>query len=173
MISFDIAQNIQLRVVSCQQLSVASNSRSMQLMVALTKNEEFSSRLNLLLDRAKAPPKNQGRARWFHDFIKKQLKINVSYEASRKWLSGESIPYTKRIGLIARGLNTTTEYLIGEQQDGAANTEHADGVNEERGRYSDKDVEMLEKINQLSEADRSRLNGIIDVLNPKHDKKTG
>lgn len=85
-------------------------------MVAQTKSEQFANRLNHLLDTMNAPAKNLGRARWFHDFIKKELKIDVTYEAARKWLSGESIPYIKRIGVIAKGLNSSVEYLIGEVQ---------------------------------------------------------
>jgi len=167
-----MGDNIQPRVVSSQQLSVVLISRNIQLMVALTKNEEFSNKLNLLLDLANCPPKNQGRARWFHDFVKKQLKIDVSYEAARKWLSGESIPYTKRIGKIAKGLNCTTEYLIGESEHTTSNNEKTHGVQEERAQYSMNDIDLLNKIKELSPTDQARLEGIINVLNPALDKKT-
>jgi len=145
----------------------------MQLMVAPTKSEEFASRLNLLLDAMNVPPINVGRARWFHDYVKNTLKIDVTYEASRKWLSGNAIPYTKRIGVIAKGLNSTTEYLIGESQNVNFNHVRKQGVKEERAHYSHEDVELLNKVHQLSSADRARLSGIISALNPKLGKKTG
>lgn len=143
----------------------------MQLMVALSKNEQFSKKLNKLLNAMDAPPMNGGRARWFNDYVKQTLKINVSYEATRKWLSGESMPYTKRIGSIAKGLNSTTEYLIGEQTENTNFENQSTGVNEERASYSMDDVNILNKINQLSKADRARLSGIIDALNTNMDKK--
>lgn len=145
-------------------------------MVALSKNEEFSARLNKLLDQAGCPPKNLGRARWFHNFVKKELKMDVSYEAARKWLSGDSIPYTKRLGKIASGLGSTTEYLIGETGDGSpVNENHREGVEETRAQYnySKEDVELLNQIKDLSPADQARLQGIINVLNQKLDKDTG
>ncbi len=141
----------------------------MQVMVVQSKNEQFSQRLNKLLNDMDVPPMNLGRAKWFHDFVKKQLKIDVSYEATRKWLSGESIPYTKRIGLIAYGLNSTTEYLIGE----APRESQTLGVKEKRAKYSMEEISLLEKINKLSPADKARLSSIVDALNQKPGKKTG
>lgn len=168
-----MTHNIQLRVASCQQLSVASNTSSMQLMVAPTKNEQFSKRLNNLLNAMDVPPMNLGRARWFHNYVKNTLKIEVSYEATRKWLSGEAIPYTKRIGSIAKGLNSTTEYLIGEEQ----GEEHKDcqkvGVNEKRAQYTKEDIDRLNRINKLSPDDQARLDSIINALDSYVDKETG
>lgn len=84
-------------------------------MVAKTKNQEFSDRLNAILDAIPdVPPKNAGRINWLQNHIKKSCNINLSKESVRKWLSGDSMPYIKRLGPIAKSLNTTTEYLIGE-----------------------------------------------------------
>lgn len=91
------------------------------MMVARSKTEQFALRLNGLLDRAGAPEANKGRGRWFLQFLK-QNNIEVSYEAARKWLAGESMPYTKRLGTIARSLNSSTEYLIGETDSEAGHT---------------------------------------------------
>lgn len=143
----------------------------MQFMVAQSKSEQFAQRLNKLLDENGAPHKNLGRARWFHDLLKTKMKIHVSYEAARKWLSGEAIPYTKRIGLIARGLNSTTEYLIGENQTHQP-LMHQEGVFETSAPYIMEDQELLERIHQLSPDDRARLNNIVDALNSTLDNKT-
>lgn len=144
----------------------------MQIMVAQTKSEQFANRLNHLLDTMNAPAKNLGRARWFHDFIKKELKIDVTYEAARKWLSGESIPYVKRIGVIAKGLNSSVEYLIGEDQNNKKDYPPIEGVKEACALYSMEDLVLLEKIHQLPLADQARLRVIVDALNPDVDKKT-
>ncbi|MDH5612244.1 MAG: hypothetical protein OEY66_07300 [Gammaproteobacteria bacterium] len=164
-----MAANIQLRVVYCQQLIVVLIISNMQPMVEHTEAERFATRLNKLLDIAGAPKKNAGRARWFHDFIKGNLNIKISYEACRKWLNGDSMPYTKRISAIAKGLNSTAEYLLGDETAG----QQTQGVKEASAPYSKEDVELLNQIHELDPADRARLSGIIAALNPKLDKDTG
>jgi hypothetical protein len=165
-----MAANIQPRIVLCQQLNVVSLPATMLDMVAHTKSEQFAQRLNKLLDENGAPHKNLGRARWFHNLLKNKMKIDVSYEAARKWLTGESIPYTKRIGVIARGLNSTTEYLIGETTNHQPFM-HQEGVFESSAPYIMEDKELLDKIHQLSKDDRARLNNIVDALNSTLDHK--
>lgn len=74
----------------------------MQPMVA----NSFSSRLNAALTEAGIP---QDRKR----LATVAKMFGVSREAVRKWLSGDSIPDTKRIPEIANKLNVTVEWLLG------------------------------------------------------------
>ena len=48
-----------------------------------------------------------------------------------------------------------------------------EGVKEERAAYSKDDIELMDKISQLSPADKARLSGIIDALGIKPNKETG
>jgi hypothetical protein len=80
--------NLQPKVAPSQQLIVARAFRSVQHMVANTRDEAkkaFSVKLHQALDRVGFPRKPE-RVR----ALSKALR--VSYEAARKWLGEESIP---------------------------------------------------------------------------------
>ncbi|EJK2113533.1 Cro/Cl family transcriptional regulator [Vibrio navarrensis] len=70
--------------------------------------DNFADRLNKACDAADIPVR--GRAGYIQD----RLSEKVSLVAIRKWLVGESIPDTKRIGELAEIVNTTVEVLLGK-----------------------------------------------------------
>ena len=73
---------------------------------AVRIRREFSERLNEALDDLGVPTKARGRqttaARLF----------GVSQKGVRKWLEGEGLPHTKRIGRIAHKANVRQEWLL-------------------------------------------------------------
>ena len=69
----------------------------------------FSRRLNQALDNAGVPPKNFGR----QTTVAKMF--GVTQKAARKWLEGEGMPATKRIGEIAERLGVYGEWLLSGQ----------------------------------------------------------
>lgn len=74
----------------------------------MANKPNFSERLNSACDRAGIPVR--GRAKYIQD----KLSDKVSMTAIRKWIVGEAMPETKRIGELAAIVNTTVEQLLGE-----------------------------------------------------------
>ncbi|HDY8008057.1 TPA: LexA family protein [Vibrio vulnificus] len=70
--------------------------------------DNFAARLNKACDATGIPVR--GRA----GYIQERLSEKVSLVAIRKWLVGESIPDTKRIGELAGIVNSTVEILLGK-----------------------------------------------------------
>ncbi|MDD5271388.1 MAG: helix-turn-helix transcriptional regulator [Methylovulum sp.] len=78
-------------------------------MVTNNEKQEFSNRLNLILDKAGVPPKGKGRQGALADVF------GVSQKGARKWLEGEAIPETKRITKfieIYKKYGVTGEWLL-------------------------------------------------------------
>ena len=72
--------------------------------------EEFAIRLQQAMDSKNYPLR--GRAR----ILSKEF--DISDKAASKWLNGEAIPETSKIPILARFLDTTSEWLLsGEMQD--------------------------------------------------------
>ena len=90
---------------SCQQLIRVSPLDIVQPMVATRADSEFHDRLEQACDAAGIPEGRGRRAALARLF-------GVSGEAARKWLSGESIPDTKRIPKIAKHLGVSGEWLL-------------------------------------------------------------
>ncbi len=91
---------------ACQQLIRGVSRDIVQPMVAKKDEKlEFSRRLHEACDSAGIP---SGRGRR----VELAKMFRVSGEAARKWLSGESIPDTKRLPEIARRLNVRGEWLL-------------------------------------------------------------
>ncbi len=78
-------------------------------MTLNNKKEEFSKRLNLILDAAGVPIKGKGR----QEYISKQF--DVSNKGAWKWLNGDAIPQMVRIMLIVdkyKNTGVTVEWLL-------------------------------------------------------------
>jgi transcriptional regulator with XRE-family HTH domain len=73
-------------------------------MVADAEKQAFAKRLNQACDHAGIAEVGR-RSRFASEF-------GVSRESVRKWLMGESIPETKRIGLLAKWLDVSGEWLL-------------------------------------------------------------
>lgn len=81
----------------------------MEPLVTSDENQNFSNRLNYVLDRMGVPPKGKGR----QDVVAKMF--NVSQKGARKWLEGEGMPKsTKHPEFIAafKKLSITGEWLF-------------------------------------------------------------
>lgn len=82
-----------------------------QLDSAEQRRINFANRLNALLDKANFSPKYKGRQ------IELSKLFNVSQEAARKWLEGETMPRHAMITSIAAKFGVETTWLengIGE-----------------------------------------------------------
>ncbi|MDC4671106.1 helix-turn-helix domain-containing protein, partial [Acinetobacter baumannii] len=66
--------------------------------------EEFAKRLKQAMDSKNYPLR--GRAR----ILSKEF--DISDKAASKWLNGEAIPETSKIPILARFLDTTSEWLL-------------------------------------------------------------
>lgn len=93
----------------CQELKVTVIYTTLSPMVTYDEKQAFSNRLNLILDKAGVPPKGKGRqgivAKAFH----------VTQKGARKWLEGEAIPQTKRMGQfieLYKSTGVTGEWLL-------------------------------------------------------------
>lgn len=109
---------LQPKVADSQQLIRAADACNVQRMVASLEKEkaEFARRFRAALDCAGVKDDRQRRGR-----ISKEFRVSV--ETARKWLSGESIPATKRIPSIADWLGVRGEWLLtGQGQMEAAGT---------------------------------------------------
>lgn len=95
---------IQPKVISGQQLKVFG--RHVTIGYMRDPKEEFSRRLNEVLDRAGFPAKGKGR----QEALAK--RYGVSQNGARKWLEAESIPKSTRLAEMAVDLGVTTEYLL-------------------------------------------------------------
>jgi hypothetical protein len=86
----------------------------MQPMVVLTKEQakdRFSARLNEVAERLWGAEKaDRPHTTLFH----KELKKVVTYEAMRKWLSGESIPDMGHVSMICTALKIHPTWLLTE-----------------------------------------------------------
>jgi SOS-response transcriptional repressor LexA len=76
--------------------------------------EKFAERLNKACEEAGI--KYRGRA----TYIQSRMSEKISLVGIRKWLIGEAIPTTKRLGELANIVQTSVEYLIGTD-DGSTN----------------------------------------------------
>lgn len=74
----------------------------------MKQTDTFAKRLNKACDNANIPVR--GRS----GFIQSRLSDKVSLVAIRKWLVGESMPDTKRLGELALIVNSTVEELLGK-----------------------------------------------------------
>lgn len=90
-------------VVIGQQLKVIPMTSTIQQMEKSSLKQEFSARLTDLCDEKKIPP--HGR----QTIIAKQF--NVSQEAARKWLDGESFPTFERLDAIAEFFNVSFNWI--------------------------------------------------------------
>lgn len=99
--------SIQLTVAKYQQLKVVNNMSTLHLMMSGNQNPkiEFSKRLCLALEHA-----GVSAERGQISVVAKMF--GVSGESARKWLSGESIPATKRIAEMAYRLGVNGEWLL-------------------------------------------------------------
>lgn len=97
-------RNIEPPVTFSQGLIVTASHVTIGSMA--DPKEEFSRRLNEVLDRAGFPPKGKGRQ------VVLAKRYGVSQKGARKWLEAEAIPGTTRLAEIAMDLGVTTEYLL-------------------------------------------------------------
>lgn len=100
---------IQPIVADGQQLIRVRPSRTVQLMVALTKEqarEGFAKRFNEALNETPEVPKDRGRIAWV------AKRYRVTGEAARKWVRGEDIPDRANLANISRDLGVNSEWLF-------------------------------------------------------------
>ena len=92
------------------QISEESNlTQSAELHGKEKKYSSFARRFNNALDHAGVP---RGRSR----IPSLSQRYQVTYEAARKWLSGESIPQTSRLAAIAEDYGMSLAYLLGRDE---------------------------------------------------------
>jgi hypothetical protein len=94
---------------------ITDNKTNKGIIVQKDKKQEFSDRLNYLLDIAGLPPKGKGRQKAL------SAMFRVSQNGARKWIEGESIPHsTKSLPLIVekfKRYGATAEWLLTGNQD--------------------------------------------------------
>lgn len=115
----------------------------MKLMVTIDEKQEFSKRLNKVLDRAGVPPKGKNR----QEIVAKMF--GVTQKGARKWLEGEAIPKSDKIPkFIAtfKAQNVTGEWLFHGNADYAPSWLNYEGP--ENNKPNGKDIQ--EKSNILS-----------------------
>lgn len=97
---------LQPKIVKGQQLIVACLPRTITTMSCLDEKESFAERMRVVADRLGIPPKGKNRQASLGKLF------NVSQEAARKWLSGESIPEMARCIEIAKRAEVSIEWLL-------------------------------------------------------------
>lgn len=91
-----------------QQPLFAAVSRSMQLMVAIGKNE-VAERIRKTCDFRRIPAR--GRPAALAQILKRNGLL-ISGEAIRKWLTGESIPSMDSLRVLAVALDVDPDFLL-------------------------------------------------------------
>lgn len=100
--------NLQPIVVTSQQLIRVPVARSLQPVVANTKEQTkagFSKRMNGILDERADVPKTRGRRQWI------AKRYSVSVETARKWLMGLDMPDGVNLARIAEDLEVSADWL--------------------------------------------------------------
>lgn len=69
------------------------------------KDDDFSNRLNFVLDEEGFPPKNRGRIQLLADLVE------LSHRGASKWINGESCPPAKKFAEIAKKLKVNEAWL--------------------------------------------------------------
>lgn len=75
------------------------------------KDNKFSDRLNICLDKEGFPPKNRGRIQLLAEMV------GLTHRGASKWINGESTPPLKKFASLAKKLNVNENWLrTGEGQ---------------------------------------------------------
>lgn len=118
-------------------------------MVNNKMSQEFSNRLNQLLDAAKIAPHGKGRQ------LELAKLVNVSQVAARKWLVGEAIPTRPRAAEIAEKLNCSPTWLLyGENPTN-------DEMNPAQIEIFNKKIHRLEKELEITQQDIRELRTLV------------
>jgi hypothetical protein len=149
--------NIQPIVGNNQQLIVILQPNTLQPMVVNThqSKKDFSARLDKALTHAGIPPDRNRIGRVAKMF-------GVSREAVRKWLSGESIPDTKRISDLSHQTGVKGEWLL----TGHGSMRYGDGSAEE-ARCERFPPHILQLARLISQAPPEKVQAILVLLGEK------
>jgi hypothetical protein len=147
--------NIQPIVGINQQLIVCQRLNKIQPMVVNTdqSKKNFAARLDKALTYAGIPPDRRRIGR-----VAKMFE--VSKEAVRKWLAGESIPDTKRISDISRKTGVRGEWLLTEQ----GPMHYGDNCAEEGGHEERFPPHVLQLARLIAQAPPEKVQAILVLL---------
>lgn len=108
-----MAFSLEPKVTLFQALTVTGQSVTLGSMKTRTQHErdDFSKRLNQLLDKVGAPPKGKGRQGWL------AAEFKVTQKGARKWLEGEAIPTHTRLSEMAKRWTVDFNWLATGQED--------------------------------------------------------
>lgn len=91
------------------------------------------------------------------------MKIGVSQEAISKMETGETKGSVENVEKIADYFNTSVDYILGRTDDPTP-------LSMLQGKFTDQEIEFLNKFKLLSKEGQVKLNGYLDALISTNDK---
>lgn len=84
------------------------------------RHAAFGARLTKACDDAGVPPRNFGRLNWIRVGLSRQFGRQITAEAVRKWLAGETLPRTATLRSLASLLSVDPGWLYSGTASGVA-----------------------------------------------------
>lgn len=139
----------------CKQLTIVEMQFRLQHMNVDPKLA-FSERLHQA--RADAGMPKRGRR------IELARVVNVSGEAARKWLAGESIPAMDHIVQLSQYFRIDAQWLLTGMQ------QKQNGVS---GTLTEEEIQHIQRLRCLSPSERARAFRVVEALMPGSEKAGG
>ena len=155
---------IQPKVAGSQQLIVVRKKNMIYIMNTNNERNVFSRRLNELCNEKHLPV--YGRQSIIRDYFN-SIRIKISQESVRKWLTGESIPRHEKLIILCGYFDVSYEWLL-------------TGKGEKRKSLADKsaktyivsDPKKQAIIEMILEMDEKKIGDVADNGSIKNDAKS-